>query len=92
MFFGEFIEDARRYRQSLATVGEAANCDKLRDDMHALCGAARTVGAKRLAAYARRLEFMASAELAATATQKHADIGALIDDVARELQGLIRPV
>lgn len=89
VFFAEFIEDARRYRQSLAAVGEAANCNKLRDDMHALCGAARTVGAKRLAAYARRLEFMASAQLSATATQIHADVGALIDDVARELQGLI---
>jgi CheY-like chemotaxis protein len=63
-FFAEFRHDARAY---IATVRQVCEpdfpCKKLRDDMHALCGAARTIGALRLAAIARRIEYASEAEL-----------------------------
>lgn len=57
-FFGEFREDALAYINTLRRYGTAqVDFTKVRDDMHALCGAARTVGAMRLAALARRIEY-----------------------------------
>jgi CheY-like chemotaxis protein len=57
-FFGEFREDALAYINTLRRYGTAqVDFSKVRDDMHALCGAARTVGAMRLAALARRIEY-----------------------------------
>jgi two-component system sensor histidine kinase RpfC len=57
-FFDEFREDALGYINTLRLVGSHdAAFSKVRDDMHALCGAARTIGAVRLAAIARRIEY-----------------------------------
>lgn len=63
-FFAEFRHDARAYIATVRRVSEPdAPHKKLRDDMHALCGAARTIGALRLAAIARRIEYSSEAEL-----------------------------
>lgn len=57
-FFAEFREDTLRYLATLRDVEAGhASMTKLRDDMHALSGAARIVGAMRLAALARRIEY-----------------------------------
>lgn len=57
-FFAEFREDTLGYIGTLRRFGiEQVDFAKVRDDMHALCGAARTVGAMRLAALARRVEY-----------------------------------
>jgi len=57
-FFAEFREDALGYVGTLRKFGIGqVEFSKVRDDMHALCGAARTVGAMRLAALARRIEY-----------------------------------
>jgi two-component system sensor histidine kinase RpfC len=57
-FFDEFREDALAYIDTLRLIGARdAVFSKVRDDMHALCGAARTIGAVRLAAIARRVEY-----------------------------------
>ncbi len=57
-FFDEFREDALGYINTLRLVGsQDAAFSKVRDDMHALCGAARTIGAVKLAAIARRIEY-----------------------------------
>jgi two-component system sensor histidine kinase RpfC len=62
-FFGEFAEDAERY---ISTVDSAMDggvgATKMKDDMHALCGAARTVGAIRLAAISRRIEYSSESD------------------------------
>ena len=57
-FFDEFREDAHAYINTLRLIGQYDSAfSKVRDDMHALCGAARTIGAVRLAAIARRVEY-----------------------------------
>jgi two-component system, sensor histidine kinase RpfC len=89
VFFAEFLEDARTYMRSVEKIISSTTLDKLRDDMHALCGAARTVGAKRLAAYARRVEFMAADELKSSQQQIAVDLTALIDESERALRNLI---
>jgi len=57
-FFDEFREDALAYIRTLQLVdSQGGEFSKVRDDMHALCGAARTIGAVKLAAIARRIEY-----------------------------------
>ncbi len=79
-FFGEFREDAQGY---IATVRCAATpeqpFEKLRNEMHALCGAARTVGAMRLAALARRLEYSKEAEVRLTGNALAAELELALD-------------
>ncbi len=83
LFFAEFSEDARSYVDSLEHVQSAQDFEKLRHNMHALCGAARTVGALRLAAYARRVEYMPIADITKSVAHLHSELGALV--VASEL-------
>ena len=56
-FFAEYVADARGY---IETLREAANGGvgsvKIRQQMHTLCGASRSVGARALAELARRVE------------------------------------
>ncbi len=64
--FGEFLEDAHQAIASVHRAGEAEiPFSIIRDAMHALCGAARTVGAVKLAAMARRIEYAKEAEVRA---------------------------
>jgi len=62
-FFGEFAEDAERYISTVdLAMDGGVGATKMKDDMHALCGAARTVGAKRLAAISRRIEYSSESD------------------------------
>jgi HPt (histidine-containing phosphotransfer) domain-containing protein len=62
-FFGEFAEDAERYISTVDLAMEGGvGATKMKDDMHALCGAARTVGAIRLAAISRRIEYSSESD------------------------------
>lgn len=65
-FFAEFREDTLAYIGTLRRFDvDRASFAKVRDDMHALCGAARTVGAMRLAMLARRIEYGQETEVRA---------------------------
>ncbi len=64
LFYGEFTEDAERYIQTVRQAMEGeVGATRMRDHMHALCGSARTVGAMKLAAIARRVEYSKDAEI-----------------------------
>ena len=57
-FFAEFVTDARGYIETLRASGAGGvGSTKVRQQMHTLCGAARTVGAAALAELARRVEY-----------------------------------
>jgi two-component system sensor histidine kinase RpfC len=63
-FFDEFRQDAHAYINTLRLIGQHDSAfSKVRDDMHALCGAARTIGAVELAAIARRVEYSKEEEV-----------------------------
>jgi two-component system, sensor histidine kinase RpfC len=87
-FFAEFIEDARSYIQSLAHVDAGADLDRLRNDMHALCGAARTVGARRLANYARHIEYLGADEIKSANTKLRDELAVIVDLSEDELRKL----
>jgi len=91
VFFAEFSEDARLYVSSLEHTGTERELEKVRNDMHALCGAARTVGALRLAAFARRVEYMQGLEIARSNANLRSELNALLEDseqVLRTLAGI----
>lgn len=63
-FFAEFREEAFGHIEALRDFDcESIGVANLQDEMHALCGAARTVGAMRLAALARRIEYAQEKEV-----------------------------
>ena len=83
-FFGEFAEDAEGYIETVRKameggIGEA----RLREDMHALCGSARTIGAFRLAAIARRVEYDSDAPT-------HFDRRSFADDLTAALRAAMQ--
>jgi two-component system, sensor histidine kinase RpfC len=78
LFFAEFSEDARSYVDSLEHTHSAQDFEKIRNNMHALCGAARTVGALRLAAYARRVEYMPTADITKSVAALQSELGELV--------------
>ncbi len=57
IFLSEFVEDARRQAATLVLNDDSIDTDKVRDEMHALCSGALSIGALRLANAARRIEF-----------------------------------
>lgn len=85
-FFNEFFEDARSYIDGLRTIEGEQSLEKIRGDMHALSGAARTIGATRLAAYARRVEFMSGVDIRNTGGILHDELAALLDESAAALR------
>ncbi|MGD9601687.1 MAG: hybrid sensor histidine kinase/response regulator [Gammaproteobacteria bacterium] len=85
-FFGEFVEDAFRYAESLTQTDSVLELDRIRNEMHALSGAARTVGARRLAAMARRIEYLPDQQIVDAAVQLQTDLTQLVEESARELQ------
>ena len=57
-FFKEFEEDARGFIDVVRLAMDGGvGATKMRNAMHSLCGAARTVGAQRLAAISRQIEY-----------------------------------
>ena len=85
-FFAEFAEDARSYVGSLDHTKSARELDKIRNAMHALCGAARTVGAIKLAAYARRIEFVPSSDIANSHVKMQSELSMLVAESERALR------
>ncbi len=88
VFFAEFSEDARNYITTLASTGSASELDKIRANMHALCGAARTVGAAKLAACARRIEYMTGLDIANSGAALRVEIAALLADSEMALKAI----
>lgn len=88
VFFSEFSEDARSYIRSLEHTATEPELEKVRNDMHALCGAARTVGALKLAAYARRIEYMPGREIANSDARIRTELSALVQDSEEALRTL----
>jgi two-component system sensor histidine kinase RpfC len=91
-FFMEFGDDARGYIASLRRHADGeVDFAKVRDDMHALSGAARTIGAAKLAAIARRTEYGRESDLGGRALEVAAEIEGLLEEVLawidRELCG-----
>jgi HPt (histidine-containing phosphotransfer) domain-containing protein len=92
-FFAEFAEDAQ---SSIAILRRFAagevGFEKVRDQMHALSGAGRTVGAATLAAQARLIEYGREADLGHRATQVAAELDEALERalaaVARRLDKL----
>jgi two-component system sensor histidine kinase RpfC len=94
-FFAEFVEDAYVYIESLDHLQDDAAIEKVRNDMHALCGAARTLGADSLAALARKLEFTTGDEIRRNAVVIREDLRSLVQESSAELKrlaGLTSPV
>lgn len=91
IFFAEFIEDANSYLATLSDTAALEDLTSLRNSMHALCGAARTVGAIRLAAYARRIEYLQAGEIRTHADEIHQALRTLITDSAREIERHVEP-
>ena len=85
-FFNEFFEDARSYIEGLRTVEGDKSLEKVRGEMHALSGAARTIGANRLAAYARRVEFMSGVDIRNTGSILRDELAALLDESTAALR------
>ncbi len=85
-FFNEFFEDARGYIEGLRIVEGERALEKIRGEMHALSGAARTLGATRLAAYARRVEFMSGVDIRNTGSILRDELTALLDESAAALR------
>ncbi len=85
-FFAEFTEDAFRYAESVTNHVADEQLKKLRDDMHALCGAARTVGALKLAASARRVEYAPRVEIEKNKTRIKQELVSLIEESDRALR------
>ena len=90
-FFSEFETDARGY---IETVRLAANggvgSEKIRQQMHTLCGAARSVGARELADLARRVEHadvtLGSFKPAALAAQLDATLASAVASINAHLE------
>lgn len=87
-FFAEFVEDAYMYISSLDRLDDDAAIEKVRNDMHALCGAARTVGAESLAALARKLEFTTGEEIRGNVQRIQEDLRDLVQESSQELRRL----
>ena len=90
-FFDEFREDALGYINTLRLVGSHdAAFSKVRDDMHALCGAARTIGAVRLAAIARRIEYSREEDVrgspGALVAELDEALAAVLDQIGQRLR------
>lgn len=91
-FFKEFGDDARGYIACLRrhAKGDVA-FEKVRDDMHALSGAARTIGAVKLASMARRIEYGSETELGGRASEVAVALEDVLEevlaDIERELGG-----
>jgi two-component system, sensor histidine kinase RpfC len=85
-FFCEFVEDARGYIERFSNIDSSQDLDRLRDEMHALCGAARTVGAKRLAAYARRIVYMGAGEIRQSRDKMRTELDTMLDESEIELR------
>lgn len=62
-FFAEFCVDANRYVTSLEHAASYEDAKRAQSDMHALVGAAVTVGADALAQLAKEIELLRSEEL-----------------------------
>ncbi|MSQ66938.1 MAG: response regulator [Gammaproteobacteria bacterium] len=85
-FFAEFGEDAEGYIQTVRNAMEGGIGEgRVREEMHALCGSARTIGAFRLAAIARRVEY-------AEGPAKHFDRRNFADDLMTELRAVQQTV
>ncbi|MBI2801565.1 MAG: response regulator [Gammaproteobacteria bacterium] len=91
IFFAEFNEDANSYLATLSDTAALEDLTSLRDRMHALCGAARTVGATQLAAYARRIEYLDADEIRTHADEIYQALSLLIADSAREIERYMEP-
>jgi HPt (histidine-containing phosphotransfer) domain-containing protein len=85
-FFNEFFEDAQGYIEGLRTIEGEQSLEKIRGEMHALSGAARTIGATRLAAYARRVEFMSGVDIRNTGSILRDELATLLDDSTAALR------
>lgn len=92
-FFAEFGDDARGYISTLHRFDSGeADFEKVRDDMHALSGAGRTIGAPRLAALARNIEYGREAELGPRAIpladELDAALSAVLETITRRLESM----
>lgn len=85
-FFNEFFEDAQGYIEGLSTIEGEQSLEKIRGEMHALSGAARTIGATKLAAYARRVEFMSGVDIRNTGSILRDELAALLDESTAALR------
>ena len=86
-FFAEFLEDAH---SAIASLHHAADADRpfstIRDSMHALCGAARTVGAVGLADLARRIEYAREADVRARPGAYVGELKAALDAATAQIE------
>lgn len=85
-FFREFFEDASNYISQFMRLSDTLDLNAIRRDMHALCGAARTVGAVKLAKRARKYEYMQEELLRSNSESYGSEMGSLLEDTFSELR------
>lgn len=81
-FFKEFEEDARGFIGVVRLAMDGGvGATRMRDAMHSLCGAARTVGAQRLAVLARQIEYTSERDARFNYRTFAADLEAVLSSV-----------
>lgn len=85
VFFSEFEEDAIEYIDSLENLSSEADVARVREKMHALAGAAITVGAERLASLAKRIETADAAQLLIRQAQLLGEIRACFAETSERI-------
>jgi two-component system, sensor histidine kinase RpfC len=86
-FFREFMDDAKGYIETLEIAPENDHgTGQIRAAMHALSGAARTLGTMKLAAYARRIEFMSAVDIRQTRSHLVRELWFVLQEAEGELR------
>lgn len=85
-FFSEFFEDTRSYIEALDAGIDDESIKNLRGAMHALSGSARTVGALKLASYARRIEFMSASDIRQTIPHLRRELWHVLEEAESALK------